>query len=123
MHEASIAQGLLEAALDALPRQGRRRMKIVRLTVSAGVLSGIEKECLSMYLEQLSKGTQAQGAELELKILPAMLVCGECGRRVEFDSAGPVEVRCGECGGANQLQGGRDEIILESLEVQKNGED
>lgn len=117
MHEAGIAEGLLEAAMNALPPEGRDGMKIVRLTVAAGVLSGIEKECLSMYLEQLSKGTPAEGAELELKVLPAFLACRQCGRRVEYDGSGPVEVRCGACGGANELQGGRDEIILESLEV------
>jgi Zn finger protein HypA/HybF involved in hydrogenase expression len=118
MHEAGIAQGLLEAAINALPTEGRERMKIVRLTVAAGVLAGVEKECLTMYLDQLAKGTQVQGAALEMKILPAWLVCRECGNRVEFDSAGPVQVRCEKCGGPNELQGGRDEIVLESMEVE-----
>lgn len=121
MHEAGIAQGLLAAAIDALPKEGRERMKIVRMTVAAGVLAGVEKECLAMYLEQLCKGTPAQGARLEMKVLPAYLVCRECGHRVGFDSAGPVQVRCENCDGANELQGGRDEIVLESLEVKTEG--
>ena len=87
MHEAGISQGLLQAALNALPAEGRDGMKIVRLTVVAGVFSGVEKECLAMYMEGLSKGTPAEGAELELKIMPAFLVCRDCARRVAYDEA------------------------------------
>jgi len=117
MHEAGIAQGILDAALAVLPGG---KCRITKLIVAAGVLSGVEKECLSMYLEALGKGTPAQGAVLEMKISPAYLVCRECGRRNAYDPAGPVEVRCSECGGNNTLEGGRDEIILETLEVEKD---
>lgn len=93
--------------------------RITRLVVSAGVLSGVQEECLSMYLEALGKGTVAEGAVLELKFSPAWLVCCQCGHRREHDPKGPVELDCEKCGGPNTLEGGRDEIILESLEVQK----
>ena len=72
MHEARIAQGLLETALAALPPGG---VKILKLVVSAGVLAGVEKECLRTYLAELGRGGPADGAELELRISPARLVC------------------------------------------------
>lgn len=114
MHEAGIAQGLLDAALAALPAG---KVKILKLVVTAGVLSGVEKECLSMYMAQLSQGTPAEGAELEMKIAPARLLCRTCKQASDYDGSGPVEVFCGKCGGPNSLEGGRDEIILESLEI------
>jgi hydrogenase nickel incorporation protein HypA/HybF len=120
MHEAGIAQGILEAAMAVLPPG---KVTITRLVVAAGVLSGVQEECLSMYLGELSRGTPAQGAVLEMKISKALLVCRECGLRVEYDGSGLVEARCRKCGGNNALEAGRNEIILESVEVRKDDED
>ena len=114
MHEARIAQGLLESALAALPPG---KVKILKMVVTAGVLSGVEKECLSMYLAELGRDTPSEGAELELRISPARLVCRSCGLSTDYDASGPVLVLCSRCGKPNSLQGGQDEIILESLEV------
>ncbi|MFB3891703.1 MAG: hydrogenase maturation nickel metallochaperone HypA [Phycisphaerae bacterium] len=120
MHEAGIAQGILDAAMAVLPAG---KVRITRLVVSAGVLSGVEEECLSMYLGELSRGTPAAGATLELKVARARLVCRECANSVEYDGSGPVQVACAKCGGNNGLEGGRDEIILESVEVVKDDPD
>jgi hydrogenase nickel incorporation protein HypA/HybF len=108
---------LLESALAALPPG---KVKILKLVVSAGVLSGVEKECLSMYLAELGRNTPAAGAELELRIAPAKLVCNSCGSSTDYDPTGPVLVLCSLCGKPNSLQGGQDEIVLESLEVSIN---
>lgn len=118
MHEAGIAEGILSAALASLPKDRPGKMKILKIVISAGVLSGVEEESLTMYLTALSEGTVAQGARLEMKIAPAKLVCRSCGASIDYDSAGPVEITCRQCGGPNGLEGGRDEIVLETLEVE-----
>ena len=117
MHEAAIAKGLLESALAALP-QGK--VKIVKMVVSAGILAGVEKESLSMYLSVLGKGTPAENAALDLQVIPAKIICRSCGAWVEYDGAAPIEVTCRKCGGPNGLDGGRDPIVLETLEVEQN---
>ncbi|RPI64117.1 MAG: hydrogenase maturation nickel metallochaperone HypA [Planctomycetaceae bacterium] len=118
MHEAGIAEGILSAALDSLPKDRTGKMKIIKIVISAGVLSGVEEESLTMYLTALGEGTPAQGAKLEMKISPAKLVCRACGNSVNYNAAGPVDIECRKCGGPNGLEGGREEIVLETLEVQ-----
>ncbi len=122
MHEAGIAQGLLDAAVNSLPPG---KVKIIKLVVTCGVLSGVQEECLSMYMGELSKGTPAEGAILEMKVAPAAVVCRKCGHREGYDGSGPVEITCGKCGGYTGLEGGRDEIILQTIEaeVEENDKD
>jgi len=113
MHEASIAQGILYSALAETPPNAE---KIVAVTVVVGVLTGVEKSCLTSYFTELARGTKAQGARLDIKIACARLICRQCGLEIEFDGAGPVEPTCRACGQANKLEGG-EEMHLESLEV------
>lgn len=121
MHEAGIAQGLLDAAVNALPPG--KPCRITRVVVTAGVLSGVEEESLSLYWTALTKDTPAEGSALQLKTTPARLVCRKCASSIEYDGASPVEIECCKCGGLNGLEGGRDEIILESLDVEIDDED
>jgi hydrogenase nickel incorporation protein HypA/HybF len=114
MHEASIAKGIIDTAVAALPRPGN---KILKITVAAGVMAGVERESLELYFTELSKGTPAQGAALEVKHLPAKLICRECNHQVDYDNTGDLAVRCEACGGANRLQGG-DELYIESMEIE-----
>lgn len=113
MHEASIAEGILKTALEAMNGQGS---KITKISVVAGVLAGVERDCLAMYFDLVAKGTAAEGAELSVTPETAKLVCGGCGAQAPFDASGPVEVTCRGCGGANRLTGG-DALYIDSIEV------
>lgn len=114
MHEASIAQGILDVALGALPDP---HPKITRIVLVAGVLAGVEKECLTAYFDELARGTAAEGASIEIKREPASLICRTCGAITEYNGAGPVEVTCARCGGPNGLQGG-GALYVDSLEIE-----
>jgi hydrogenase nickel incorporation protein HypA/HybF len=115
MHEASIAKGILETAAAALPRPGAR---ITRITVVAGVLTGVQTESLELYFAELSKGTVAQGAALHVKRPPARLVCTECKNQTPYENDGDLAVRCARCGGNNRLEGG-EELFIESMEIEE----
>jgi hydrogenase nickel insertion protein HypA len=115
MHEMSIAQGILDTALGALPKEPA---KIVKIVVVAGVLAGVERECLAMYFGELSKGTAAAGAALEVTPAPARLVCRDCGHSTDYDGRGDFKTRCPQCGGMHLLQGG-DELYVDHLEVEQ----
>jgi len=113
MHEASIAQGILDTAVASLPG-GKGR--ITRITVVAGAFTNVEGRCLEMYLSELSRGTAAEGAALEVKRPPASLVCRDCGTRAQYRNEGDLPVCCAVCGGSNRLEGG-DELYVDSIEV------
>ena len=123
MHEAAIAQGILDTAVRALPvglqppsRGGRPCVRVVR--VVAGVFSGCERESLAMYFAELSKGTPLDGASLEIVRQPARLVCRECGHDRPFHDDGDFATNCDRCGGPNRMEGG-NELYVESMEVEE----
>ena len=114
MHEASIAQGIIDTAVAALPRPGA---KISKITVVAGVMAGVERESLELYFGELSKGTAASGASMEFKRLAAKLICSKCYNQTTYNNDGDLTVRCPKCDGPNRLEGG-NELYIESMEVE-----
>ena len=117
MHEASIAQAVLETALKALADKALPGSpRITKIVVVAGVLAGVERQCLKTYFDIISKDTPAQGAEIELRPEPAKLICRQCGHQSLHTSAELVEVTCPKCGGPNKLEGG-NALYVEELEV------
>jgi hydrogenase nickel incorporation protein HypA/HybF len=114
MHEAAIAQAILDTALTAA---GKDNVKITRIVVVAGALAGIEQPSLEMYLTELARGTSAEGTVLEVKSTPAKLVCRDCGHAMPFDSGRTVDVQCDKCGGSNRLEAD-DACYLESIEIE-----
>ncbi len=117
MHEAAIAQAILDTALTAAGQDGGKKIKIIRIVIVAGALAGIEQPSLEMYLTELARGTPAEGTVLELKSTPARLVCRTCGHAMPFDSGRTVDVQCDQCGGPNRLEAD-DACYLESIEVE-----
>jgi hydrogenase nickel incorporation protein HypA/HybF len=115
MHEASIAKGILETAVAALPRP---EAKITQITVVAGVLAGVQRESLELYFAELAKGTAAQGAVLHLKRQPAKLTCTQCKNETLYQNDGDLAVQCVRCGGNNRLEGG-EELFIESMEIEE----
>lgn len=113
MHESAIAQGILDTILAALP-PGEKR--ITRINVVTGVFSGVERECLAMYMTELSKGTPAQGAELNVDRRPARLICRECSHAEDYDNTGDLAINCTRCGGVNRMEGG-NELYVDTIEV------
>jgi len=114
LHEAAIAQAVLDAALGALPAAESR---VTGITVVAGVLAGVEEECLTVYFSELCKDTAAEGASLQLVTEPACLICRKCGSRADYAGDGRLALECSVCGGANRLEGGKS-LYLDSIEVE-----
>lgn len=113
MHEGTIARSILNTALAAA--EGKPLKKVL---FRAGALSGIEKEPLLLFFNELKKDSPAAKAQLEIQTLPAALTCVSCHRQANYDGSSPLAVTCEVCGGDNQLAGGK-ELFVESIEVAK----
>ena len=74
MHEASLAQALLDLALK---HAGGHRILV--LTVRVGALSGVVTDSLSFYLDFLTQGTSAKGAVVHYERAPVQMECKRCG--------------------------------------------
>ena len=114
MHELSLVESILQIVDEYAAKEGFARVSALRL--SCGKLSSVVPQALSFAFEVQSKGTRAEGAALELEILPAAIHCLTCGKDVEIDR---FEAQCPVCKGFDVLLvGGTEELKLIELDVE-----
>lgn len=111
MHELGIANEVLAVALSEAGKHGAE--KVVRVTLSIGVLRGIVPDTLSFLFGHVGAGTIADGAELVVDEVPLTVVCQACGNV----PARELVISCPKCGGdAITLLGG-DELRISTIDV------
>lgn len=110
MHEAAITEAILGQALAEAERVAASRVTRIRLLL--GEQGGVMPECVRFYFEALSRGTRAEGAELEFTRVPLRLRCPECG--AEF---GAIDELC-ECNAGAEVVSGQ-EMVIESIDVEE----
>ena len=79
MHEAAIAQGVLDLAIRTALQNGGGRINRIKLRL--GEFRGVVREALEFSFEVMKRGTLAEQAELEvetIKLRVAWAQCGEC---------------------------------------------
>jgi len=112
MHELAIAEHLIELIGKHVRESGGQRA--VRVTVQLGEMSGVMADALLFCYELAAKSTCADGSELVIDSVPAVIECRSCQARtcpVEFS------MLCPECGGSDtELVQGRD-LLLREIEV------
>jgi hydrogenase nickel incorporation protein HypA/HybF len=113
MHELSIAQSVVESALQQAKAHGGRR--VLAVGVRVGDTSGVAADALSFCFEMTTKDTAMEGATLELERVAVRFRCLTC--EAEFE---PVEFRavCPTCGSdlASMIAG--DELALAYVELE-----
>ena len=68
MHELALTEGILRIVREQAEKNGFARVLEIRLRV--GEYSGIIPECLQEFFPIVSKGTEAEGAELVIRPVP-----------------------------------------------------
>ncbi|MDR0453954.1 MAG: hydrogenase maturation nickel metallochaperone HypA [Deferribacteraceae bacterium] len=93
MHELGIAESILNKALDAATENNAASVKAIGLKI--GAFSGVEPQSLEFALECIKAGTPANNSEINIEIIAASGVCGECGKTSAPDTFLSL---CGHCG-------------------------
>lgn len=109
MHELSIAEAVLDVALE---HAGGRRVTRVELRV--GHLRQVVPDALAFSFELVARGTPAEGAALELEEIAAEGDCRACGARSRLPG---FPLQCAACGGLDLEIVRGEELCVESLEV------
>lgn len=109
MHELAIAESVIAIACE---NAGDRRVAKVELTV--GHLRQVVPSALEFSFEIAAQGTAAEGAELELTLVPARGACRGCGAETEL---GGFPFACGGCGRLDLEIVAGEELVVEALEV------
>ena len=113
MHELSIAQSIVDSAREHAAEHGGRR--VLRIGVRVGEISGVAVEALEFCFGMTVKGTDLDGAVLDLEPVPVRYRCGSCEH--EFH---PVEflADCPTCGSTGSSMVAGDELGLSFLELE-----
>ncbi len=114
MHEMSIAVELLAQLQAVAAEHGVDRVD--ELTVRAGALRGVVPEALDIAFECVAEGTLAEGATVNLEIVPAEVRCRACGDTYQPE---PDSYLCGKCGQADVDVLSGNEILLTSVSARQ----
>ncbi len=109
LHEFGIAEAILTAVEN---RADGRPVRLAR--VRAGAMLRITEPVINQAFSMVSEGSPAEGARVELVVIPVSLACGSCGHTDV--STDPFAV-CPACGGTDIDTEGGDELVLESIQL------
>ena len=113
MHELSITQSMLDLVLGEAEKAEAESVAKINLVI--GEMTGVVGQCLQFYFDFLSKGTAAEGALLDFKVIPTTARCRHCAKKFEL---GEFDWTCPYCKGNNiEIIGGK-ELFVESIEVE-----
>ncbi|MBS1869276.1 MAG: hydrogenase maturation nickel metallochaperone HypA [Actinobacteria bacterium] len=114
MHELALAESVL--AIAGAHARGRR---VRRVTVAAGALRQVVPGALTLAFALLSAGTPLAGAELEVRTVPAVVRCRDCGASSEQDG---FPLACAACGALDVEVTAGEQLLVEELEVEQEAE-
>lgn len=114
MHELTIARSLIELASEHAERKHADR--VTRINIRLGVASGLLRP-LYFCFAAASRGTQCDGAILEIEEVPLTVMCPTCDE--VKTPGGRYSFRCPDCGSPTpEIVTGR-EMQLVTIEVEK----
>jgi hydrogenase nickel incorporation protein HypA/HybF len=115
MHELSLSSAILETSLR---HAEGRPVRSVQMRI--GALRQVVPASLDFYFGIVTRGTLADGADLEVEYRPALLRCEECRRQWQPEL--PL-FRCPGCGGIEIETLSGDEFEIDSIVVEEREEE
>lgn len=112
MHELAVTESILEIALRHSRAAGA--VAVTDLFLVIGELSTIVDESLQFYWDIVSEGTEAAGATLHFRRVPASLACRACGHTYSPRQ----DLPCPACGSIDIAVMTGEEFYLETIEVE-----
>src|SRR5512136_302755 len=79
MHEYSISAEIVKTVLDTAENNSAKKVLSVQLEI--GELALLNVEQVKFWIDELFKGTVAEGAKVRVKKIKAEIECTECGYR------------------------------------------
>lgn len=124
MHELAVCQALIDQVENIAREQisneepqSNETIKVLTVKVQIGPLSGVEAPLLQHAYPLAIAGTIAEDSVLEIEELPIKVRCQTCGAETE---ATANRLICGECGDYRTELISGDEMLLASIEFDKN---
>jgi len=113
VHELSLIASVFEV-LEEKARE-HRATRVTAVVLKVGAMSGAVPDLLEAAFASYKKGTLAEGARLEIVVVPVRLRCPDCGGEAVREEA---DFSCAGCGSRRvEIVEGRD-IFVEKIELE-----
>ena len=93
LHELSLTQNIVDLAIEYAARE--KAAKVLSITLEIGALSGVVAEAVEFAFDVCSKGTLAEGANLEIRHVSGRGRCLDCQTETEIKT---LTYLCPYCG-------------------------
>jgi hydrogenase nickel incorporation protein HypA/HybF len=113
MHELS----LIASAFEVIEAEAREHgaVRVTAVVLKVGAMSGAVPDLLESAFDTYKKGTLAEGARLEIVVVPVRLRCSDCAGEAVREEA---DFSCAGCGSRRvEIVEGRD-IFIEKIELE-----
>jgi hydrogenase nickel incorporation protein HypA/HybF len=115
MHEATIAESLIQSIIAASAEHSDKR--IVRVVMSCGQINAINDEAMKFAFEAVAENTICEGAILEIKHTPLKSQCRRCKLEFDFDFYSP---HCPDCSSTDIAIDADAPLLLEEIEFEED---
>lgn len=96
MHELAVTHEILEIVLRHA-RQNRVS-RVHRIVLEIGELSDLEQLWIQRYFDSISRGSAAEGAEIDIEKVPCRFRCSPCGEEFTAGLSADEPLLCPACG-------------------------
>ncbi len=114
MHEYPITLEIIRIAEETA--REKNAVRVVKIALVIGDLSGYVGESVHMYFDEISKGTACEGCELEISRIRPKAKCTACGEVFERK---PFSFECPVCKGQAGPTNIGTEFYIDHIEVSR----
>jgi len=111
MHELSLCR-----SIDTIVRRAAPGRKVEVIELDIGELRQVVPSTLQYCWDIVSRGAELEGARLEVRRLPGVVECRDCGSRTTLGAL-PI-LKCDSCGGTAVDIVGGEEFMVNSLQLE-----
>ena len=113
MHELGIAQEMLRVALDYAAKN--HAQKITQFNIEMSAAADESEDSLRFHFENLTRGTPADGARVEIARIPIAAKCLDCGNEFALTDGAAA---CPQCASPRVRPLLHDEFRLASIDIE-----
>ena len=114
MHEMALAEGIVGVVEGVLRDRQEENLRVERINLRVGKLNAVVPDALTFCFEVLTKGTELEGAFLNISEVPIRATCSKCGKAFTIDEPWFL---CPECAARDIEVISGQEVTVESIEV------
>jgi hydrogenase nickel incorporation protein HypA/HybF len=113
VHELSLVASVFDVLEEKAREHGAAR--VTKVVLKVGRMSGVFPDLLESAFDTYKKGTLAEGARLEIFVVPVKVRCPDCGGA---DVREETDFSCAACGSRRvEIIEGR-ELVVEKIELE-----